>query len=77
MRLEDRQIAALLRVLRETQPVELDCDAFLDAMAACAELRATGQAWPPELAAVLAHEQLCANCREELAALVELLRLEP
>ena len=72
MALSDTQIRALLIACRETHPDELTCEEFLDRMAAFAEARAAGRAAPETQAE--AHERLCGNCREELAALVEMLR---
>jgi len=41
-------------------------------MAEYAEVRAEGRAGPEGLEKACAHERLCASCREELAALVEI-----
>ncbi len=74
MRLDDEQIRALLRATAATREVELDCDEFLDRLPEYAERRAAGLDLPKGFELVVAHERLCANCREECAALVETLR---
>ena len=72
MRLRDEQVRTLLDASRETREVEIDCDEFLSLMAEYAEVRAEGCAVPEGLEKARAHEKLCATCREELAALVEI-----
>lgn len=76
MSLRDAHVHGLLGVLAETQDLEIDCEQFLDHMAAYAELRAAGRPVPDALAQVVAHERLCANCREECQALTEAIRDE-
>jgi len=76
MTLSDPQVRALLIVARETHADEIDCEEFLTAMAAYAEARAEGRSLPEALAKAEEHERLCANCREECRALVELIRAE-
>jgi hypothetical protein len=73
MRLRDEQVRSLLSASRETRDVEIDCDEFLSLMAQYAEVRAEGRAVPNDLEKACAHERLCASCREEIAALVEIL----
>jgi len=73
MDLSKRQLHALTHALDETHDFELTCDEYLDLVAAYAELRARGEPIPASLEQVLAHERLCAACREETAALIELL----
>ena len=72
MRLRDEQVRSLLGASSETRDVEIDCDEFLSFMAQYAEVRADGRAVPKGLEKACAHERLCASCREELAALVEI-----
>lgn len=72
MRLRDEQVRSLLNASRETGDVEIDCDEFLSLMARYAEVRAEGRAVPKGLEKASAHERLCASCREELAALVDI-----
>jgi hypothetical protein len=76
MTIKDQQVRSLLVAVRETHADEIDCEEFLASMAQYAETRAAGRAIPETLAKVEAHERLCANCAEECAALVELLRTE-
>lgn len=75
MKFEDAQVRALLDVLAETREQEIDCDEFLGALPAYAEARVANEPLGQSFAAVKAHERLCANCREECAALLELLTL--
>ncbi len=74
MPLKDEQVRALLRACRETHPDEIDCEGFLTFAAEYAEARVEGRALPRALAKVEEHERLCANCREECGALIELIR---
>ncbi len=76
MPLSDRQVRALLLACRETHADEIDCDQFLTLSAEYAEARAEGRALPQALAKVEEHQRLCANCREECGALIELIRAE-
>ncbi len=79
MQLGDPKVQGLLRALAETHDEELDCEAYLDFMPHLAELRAQHPepgVVPPELLRAEQHERLCANCREETTALLELLRAE-
>ncbi len=77
MKLRNDQIKALLVAARETREREIDCDEFLGVMAELAEARAAGQSSGGALASAEAHERLCANCREECAALLDVLTTEP
>lgn len=74
MALNDGQIRALMEASAATRDVEIDCEAFLDRMARYAEIRAASAPLPDDLRLAAEHEHLCANCREECAALVEMLR---
>jgi hypothetical protein len=76
MPLSNRQIRSLLLASSETHIEEIDCEGFLSHVAEYAEARAAGRAIPAALAQAQAHERLCANCAEECAALVEMLRAE-
>ena len=76
MPLSDQQVRALLLACRETHADEIDCEEFLAFMARYAEARAESRALPEALAKVEEHERLCANCREECRALIELIRAE-
>jgi hypothetical protein len=77
MPLKDQQVRALLLACRDTDAEEIDCEQLLLSMAEYAEARVGLRAVPESLAKVVAHEQLCANCREECRALIELLRADP
>lgn len=68
MTLRDDQVQALLRATEATRERELDCTEFLTHMAPLAELPADA-AVPEALRLAQEHAVLCANCREELAAL--------
>jgi hypothetical protein len=72
MRLRDEQAGALLLASRETHDVEIDCEEFLAVMAKYAEARLGGKPIVEDLQRAQEHERLCANCREELAALFEM-----
>jgi hypothetical protein len=76
MRLRNEQIRALLVALRETHEQEIDCAQFLTYLASYAEARAEGREVGGALAAAEAHERLCADCRDECAALVGVLNAE-
>jgi hypothetical protein len=76
MPLKDPQIRSLLVACRETHAEEIDCEEFLVHVAQYAEGRASGRPIAEALTKVEAHERLCANCAEECAALVGLLRAE-
>jgi hypothetical protein len=76
MRLRDQQVQGFLDALSKTRDVEIDCDDFLSLMAEYAEVRAEARAVPEKLEMASAHEKLCPSCREELAALVEILGRE-
>ncbi len=76
MPLSDRQLRALLLGCHETHEDEIDCEQFLTFLPEYAELRADDRAAPQALAKVEEHERLCANCREECGALIELIRHE-
>lgn len=67
--LTPEQVRALGQVLGATEETEIDCETFLDHVAELVEHRRQGRVLPGHLALVEAHERLCANCREECAAL--------
>jgi predicted anti-sigma-YlaC factor YlaD len=74
--LSNRQVQALLLACHETHDHEIDCEDFLTFLPEYAELRAEDRALPHALGKVEEHERLCANCREECGALIELVRAE-
>ena len=69
------QLQELLRMVAATEPGEIDCEEFLARVAPYLEgLGRTepGREPPPELRLVSQHLEVCAECREEFEALVEL-----
>ena len=73
MELSKEQLQALWATLRDTQPQEIDCEAFHARLAQFAEARAQGRDPGDAFAAVEAHRRLCPSCGEECDALVALL----
>ena len=71
--LTPERIKALGEVIAQTHEKEIDCDDFLLHVAALVEARQRGGAVPPALSLVEEHERLCANCREECAAIAQAL----
>jgi hypothetical protein len=71
MRVDEDRVKRLLEAVRETEDEEMDCEAFLSQMGSHAEARAGGT--EPGTEQARAHERLCANCREELAAVLDAL----
>jgi hypothetical protein len=71
--LNHEQVRALAQVLDATDDVELDCAGFAMQMASLAERRLAGDPMPASLHQAVRHEKLCANCREECAALISAL----
>jgi hypothetical protein len=71
--LDPPRLAALGQVLEATADRELDCEEYLARLPELAERRAAGQPMPESLRLAEAHERLCANCREETAALLQAL----
>ena len=59
----------LLSLLRQTQPSEMDCDAFLDAIAEFADTGDLGDTQP----LFDHHRRICPDCEEELEALLRAL----
>ena len=74
MPLRDREVRALLQACGDTGSEEIDCEEFLEMMAAYAEALAERRPIPPQLRKAQAHEQLCIHCAEECRALLEVLR---
>ena len=67
--MNQEQVRALAQVVGATDETELDCEGFVMQMAALAERQLAGGPLPDELRLAARHEKLCANCREECAAL--------
>lgn len=57
-------------------PEEIDCDQFLERVAAFLESVGPDGEVPPDLRAVAQHLEVCPECKEELDALLELHRGE-
>jgi hypothetical protein len=72
MRLREPHIRSLLSVSRETRAVEIDCEEFLVLMPTYAEARLARIPLDEALEKAHAHEKVCANCSEELLALLEM-----
>jgi hypothetical protein len=70
------EIRALMQVVGATHDIEMDCDAFLAQVALLVETRTRGQTVTGALRAAEDHERLCANCREECAALTAIVASE-
>ena len=68
------QLRELLRIVAATEPIEIDCQEFLAQVGGLLEgLKIAGEL-PPEIRQVSQHLEVCAECREEFDALVELHR---
>ena len=66
----EEKLRELLALLNTTEAEEIDCDEFLDGVAAYVEH--TGVAELPEAhLAVSQHVNVCPECREELEALLD------
>ena len=71
MKITREQLRALLALVEVTEDAELDCGELLARLPAVVERTAPGGALvdvPPE---VLQHLRVCAECEEELAALLD------
>ncbi len=66
------QLRELLRVVAATEPQEVDCEEFLARVGAYLEgVKPTSEP-PAELRQVAQHLEICAGCREEFDALMDL-----
>lgn len=74
MPLSLREIQKMLDVVRETQAVEIDCDACLLQLGEFTELHLVGKAVPEGLRALEQHLAICDECREEYESLSQALR---
>lgn len=70
MKPEEEKLRELLALLNATEAEEIDCDEFLDRVAACVE-NTNAEELPEALRAVSQHADVCTECREELEALLE------
>lgn len=69
MKLSNKQIQSLLRMLSLTQDVEVNCDSCLNKMAEFAENSLTGKSVPEGLESIDDHLEICGECRDEFEAL--------
>jgi hypothetical protein len=76
MTLREEQVRALLEACGQTHAEEIDCEEFLEVMAAYVEAVADGKPLPESLRKAHAHEPLCASCAEECRALFDVLAAE-
>ena len=74
MKLDEQQLISLIRVLEQTEQQELNCDGCLAAVAAYAEVELVGKTPGEAFRKVTQHLAVCADCREEYAALLEAIR---
>ena len=74
----DRQmLAEMLEQLERTQDVELTCDEVLALMDQFAEMILRGEDAAQYFPLVQHHLEMCADCQEELEALLRILRADP
>ena len=66
------QLRELLRVVAATEPQEVDCEEFLARVGAYLEGVKPTREPPAELRQVAQHLEICAECREEFDALMDL-----
>lgn len=68
----DEQLRALLELVLDTEPEEIDCDDFLHRVAAVFEQAGSNDpaGRQMELQAVSQHLAVCPECREEYDALI-------
>lgn len=65
------QLQRLTRILADTKPEELDCDAILDLLAGFLEANQGHRPHLPNFATVKQHLRVCADCDEEFRVLLE------
>jgi hypothetical protein len=70
-------LAQLLERIEQTQEVELTCDEVLVLMDQFAEMTLRGENAAEYLPLVQHHLSMCADCQEELDALLRILRASP
>jgi hypothetical protein len=71
MKQSTEKMRELLRLVMVTDPVEIDCDSFLSRVGAFLEARERGDEMSPEFRTVCRHLEVCAECKEELEALLK------
>jgi hypothetical protein len=76
-RLTDDQLRELTGVLQQTRPEELTCEEWLHHVGGYAEAIAAGLPVPLGSELIEHHLAICPECKEELDALVAVLRAGP
>lgn len=66
----------MLRMLENTQDIELSCDEVLDLLGVYAEMALRGEDVSESLPLVKHHLEMCPDCREEYEALMRILQQE-
>lgn len=75
---KDRQmLVQLMDRIERTQDVELTCDEVLALMDQFAEMKLRGEDAAEFMPLVQQHLEMCADCQEELDALLRILRASP
>jgi hypothetical protein len=74
--MDNNQVKSLLHLLNITRDRELNCNEFLAGVPEIAECELARRPVPSSLQLVQHHLSLCAECREEYAALTAALRKE-
>jgi len=66
-----KRASALAKLTAVTRPDEIPCDDWLDLVAEYVDLLKAGAEIPTRLGAVKDHVEVCPECAEELAALLD------
>ena len=69
--MEKQKLVELLRVVLATAPDEIDCDRFLERVAAFLHEVGPDGEIPSDLRAVSQHLEVCPECKEEFDALID------
>ena len=69
MSLSQQEVDELLRLIAQTQDVEINCEQCLALVAEFAERDLQGKSIPESLQAIEQHLSICIECREEYEAL--------
>lgn len=75
--MDRERLAGLLDQIERTQEVELTCDEVLALMDQFAEMTLRGEDAAQYFPLVQHHLEMCADCQEELEALLRILRSSP
>lgn len=73
MKIDREQLRALMKATLASKPDCVNCDKWLDHVAAYAEACAGGQPIPPELQKMSDHLATCPECEEEFRVLMALI----